>query len=56
MSTEDLKEKLQFSQSLSNKELQDILKQYPDDAQVIIEYCYPKQMTYRKEDNLILIN
>jgi hypothetical protein len=56
MSTEDLKEKLEFSQSLSNKELQDILKQYPDDAQVIIEYCYPKQMKYIKKDNLILIN
>jgi len=39
-----------------NKELQDILKQYPDDAIVSIEYCNIRELKYYEDKNLIVIN
>lgn len=44
-----------MSNQVTNKELQDLLKQYPDDAVVVIEYCNIREMRYFKESNLIII-
>lgn len=44
------------TKQVSNKELQDLLKQYPDDAIVAIEYCNIREMKYIKESNLIVID
>ena len=41
---------------ISNKELQDLLKQYPDDAMVVVEYCNIMDMTYYPDRNLITID
>ncbi len=41
---------------VSNKELQDLLKQYPDDAIVAIEYCNIRELKYIKERKLIVID
>lgn len=41
---------------ISNKELQDLLKQYPDDAIVCIEYCNIRELKYYEDRNLIVIN
>ena len=40
---------------VTNKELQDLLKQYPDDAIVAIEYCNIRELKYVKDINLIVI-
>lgn len=44
------------SQICTNKELQDLLKQYPDDALVVVEYCNIMDMTYYPDRNLITID
>lgn len=41
---------------LSNKEFQNLLKQYPDDAIISIEYCNPREIRYNKEQNIIYID
>ena len=41
---------------VSNKELQELLKQYPDDAVVVIEYCNIRELKYVKDRNLIIID
>ena len=41
---------------ITNKELQDLLKQYPNDAIVTIEYCNIREMKYFKESNIIVID
>jgi hypothetical protein len=41
---------------VTNKELQDLLKQYPDDAIVVIEYCNIRELRYFKESNIIVID
>lgn len=41
---------------ITNKELQDLLKQYPDDAMVVVEYCNITEMTYFPDKNLIMID
>jgi hypothetical protein len=41
---------------ISNKESQDLLKQYPDDAMVVVEYCNITEMTYFPDRNLIAID
>ena len=41
---------------VTNKELQDLLKQYPDDAIVAVEYCNIREMKYIKESNIIVID
>ena len=40
---------------VTNKELQDLLKQYPDDAIVCIEYCNVRELKYYEDRNLIVI-
>ena len=40
---------------IANKELQDLLKQYPDDAIVCIEYCNIRELKYFEDRNLIVI-
>lgn len=41
---------------ITNKELQDLLKQYPDDAIVSIEYCNIRELKYYEDKNLIVID
>lgn len=41
---------------ITNKELQDILKQYPDDATVVVEYCNIRELKYYEDKNLIVID
>ena len=41
---------------MTNAELQEILKQYPDDAIVVVEYCNIKQLKYNQDNNLITID
>ena len=41
---------------ITNKELQELLRQYPDDAVVVVEYCNVKELSYNKERNLITID
>lgn len=45
-----------MSNQVTNKELQDLLKQYPDDAIVAIEYCNIRELKYIKDRNLIEID
>ena len=40
---------------VTKKELEDLLKPYPDDAIVCIEYCNIRELRYIKEKNLIMI-
>ena len=41
---------------VTNKELQELLKQYPDDAVIAIEYCNIRELKYIKDRNLIVID
>lgn len=41
---------------ITNKELQDILKQYPADAIVVVEYCNIRELKYYEDKNLIVID
>ena len=41
---------------MTNAELQEILKQYPDDAIVVVEYCNIKQLKYDQNQNIIKID
>lgn len=43
------------SDQITKKELQELLKPYPDDAIVCIEYCNIRELKYIKEKNLIVI-
>jgi hypothetical protein len=45
-----------MSNPVTNKELQDLLKQYPDDAVVVIEYCNIRELRYNEDINLIMID
>ncbi len=45
-----------MSNQVTNKELQDLLKQYPDTATVVIEYCNIRELRYNKDRNLITID
>lgn len=40
---------------ITNKEFIEKLKEYPEDAIISIEYCNPRDFTYIKERNLIVI-
>jgi hypothetical protein len=42
--------------AISNKELQNLLKQYPDDAIVVVEYCNIRELKYYEDKNLIMID
>lgn len=41
---------------MTNKELQEQLRNYPDDALVVVEYCNVRDMRYDKEKNVIYID
>lgn len=41
---------------ITNKELQDILKQYPGNAIISIEYCNIRELKYYEDRNLIVID
>ena len=41
---------------MTNKEFQELLKQYPDDALISIEYCNPREINYNEESNIIYID
>lgn len=41
---------------ISNKELREILSQYPDDAMVAVEYCNINELRYHRDRNLITID
>lgn len=43
-------------EKITNKEFRRMLKQFPDDAVVVIECCNPRAMVYDKEHNLIRID
>lgn len=45
-----------MSNQITNKELQDLLKQYPDTATVVVEYCNVRELKYIKDRNLITID
>lgn len=45
-----------MSNQVTNKELQDLLKQYPDNAIVVIEYCNIRELRYNEDRNLITID
>lgn len=45
-----------MSNPVTNKELQNLLKQYPDDAVVVIEYCNIRHVRYNEDVNLITID
>lgn len=45
-----------MSNKVTNKELQDLLKHYPDDAAVVIEYCNIRELRYNEDRNLIMID
>ena len=45
-----------ITQPMTNKELQEILKQYPDDAIVVVEYCNIRQLKYQEDQNIIKID
>ena len=46
----------QFSWTVENGELQDILSQYPKNAMVAVEYCDVKRLQYFPDRNLIAID
>lgn len=47
-----------MSNKVTNKELQDLLKHYPDDAIIIIEfeYCNIRNVRYNEDANLLIID
>ena len=47
---------LKLAHQISNKELREILSQYPDDAMVAVEYCNIRELRYHKDRNLITID
>jgi hypothetical protein len=45
-----------FDKTVKNKELQQILAKYPNDANVAVEYCDVKSLKYHPDQNLITID
>lgn len=42
--------------TIKNKKFREMLKDYPDDAIICIEYCNPTRFRYDKKFNRILID
>lgn len=42
--------------NMTNAELQEILKQYPDNALISVECCNPRKLVYDEKNNLIRID
>ena len=45
-----------YNHTMRNKELQELLKQFPEDAMVAVEYCDVRRLKYHKDRNLITID
>lgn len=45
-----------YNKTISNKELQELLKQYPDNTLIAVEYCDINKMQYFPDKNLIAID
>lgn len=45
-----------YNKTISNKELQALLKQYPDNTLIAVEYCDINKMQYFPDKNLIAID
>lgn len=45
-----------YGKTMRNIDLQNLLKQYPDDAMVCVEYCDVSLMQYFPDRNLIAID
>lgn len=45
-----------YNNTMKNEELQEILKQFPGDALVAVEYCNINQLKYHPDINLITID
>lgn len=45
-----------YNNTIYNNELQKLLKQYPNDAMVAVEYCNVKKLQYFPDRNLIAID
>ena len=45
-----------YHKTIKNRELQELLSQFPEDADVAIEYCDIKRLQYFKDRNLIAID
>lgn len=45
-----------YSKTMLNSELQELLKQFPADAKVAVEYCDVRRLQYFEDQNLIAID
>ena len=45
-----------YGKTITNKELQEILKQFPDSTLVAVEYCDVRKLQYFPSKNLIAID
>lgn len=45
-----------YSKTMLNKDLQELLKQFPDNAIVAVEYCDIRRLQYFPDKNLIAID
>ena len=45
-----------YNNTMKNEELQELLKQFPKDAMVAVEYCDVRQLKYHPDRNLITID
>lgn len=45
-----------YDNTMLNSELQELLKQFPGDAKVAVEYCDVRRLQYFKDRNLIAID
>lgn len=45
-----------YNYTMKNEELQELLKQFPGDAMVAVEYCDVRRLKYHKDRNLITID
>lgn len=56
MKAEELIYENRYHNTMCNGELQKLLKQFPDDAIVAVEYCDVKKLQYFPDRNLIAID
>lgn len=45
-----------YNHTMKNEELQELLKKFPKDALVAVEYCNIRQLKYHPDRNLITID
>lgn len=56
MKAEELIYENRYHNTMRNDELQKLLKQFPDDAIISIEYCNIRELKYYEDRNLIVID